>query len=185
MMSVSQPLTDAAVIIRPMQAEDLPAVQAIDQVSFAMPWPASAYRYELYDNPHSLLWVAEAVGPDEQRQVVGMVVVWLIIDEAHIATIAVHPDYRARGIAAELMAAALSGALEHGMLTATLEVRAHNPPAHKLYQRFRFEVVGRRPRYYRDNNEDALIMTIDKLDRGYRDWLAGGAWKNHTENSNG
>jgi ribosomal-protein-alanine N-acetyltransferase len=162
-----------------MQPEDLQPVQAIDRISFSLPWPASAYRYELHENPNSLLWVAEVTQPGGDRAVAGMVVVWLIIDEAHIATIAVHPDYRGHGIAGELMAAALRGSHARGMLTATLEVRLGNQPAQNLYRRFQFEVVGRRPRYYRDNNEDALIMTLNRLDRAYLDWMESGGWKNH------
>lgn len=169
----------APIVIRPMESKDLPEVQAIDAASFALPWPASAYRYELFENPGSLLWVAEERRADDGSRIVGMVVVWLIIDEAHIATIAVHPEYRGRGIAAELLAQALAGALDRGMLSATLEVRAHNPPAHRLYRRFGFEEVGRRPRYYRDNLEDALIMTNNKLNGEYREWLNRRGWNNH------
>lgn len=178
-MSDAKPAEAAPIVIRPMDAKDLPEVQAIDQISFAMPWPVSAYRYELFENPGSLLWVAEEQRADGSGRVVGMVVVWLIIDEAHIATIAVHPYYRGRGIAAELMSTALAGAIGRGMLSATLEVRANNPPAHRLYDRFGFEEVGRRPRYYRDNLEDALILTIEKLDGEYREWLLRRGWNNH------
>lgn len=175
-MSIAEPPAETAVKIRTMQPEDLAEVVAIDRMSFSMPWPENAYRYELYENPGSLLWVAEVVGP-QQRQVVGMIVVWLIIDEAHIATIAVHPDYRGRGIAAELMAVGLAGGIRKRMTSATLEVRVNNLPAQKLYRRFRFEVVGKRVRYYRDNNEDALIMTVDGLGAGYLNWLESGAWR--------
>jgi len=177
-MSVAEPPAKTTLMIRAMQPEDLAQVVAIDQISFTMPWPENAYRYELYENPGSLLWVAEKVSP-QQRQVVGMIVVWLIVDEAHVATIAVHPDHRGQGIAAELMAAGLTGAIRKHMISATLEVRLNNLHAQKLYERFRFEVVGKRPRYYRDNNEDALIMTVDGLGPDYLKWLEDGAWRNH------
>jgi ribosomal-protein-alanine N-acetyltransferase len=160
-----------------MESRDLEAVQAIDRMSFSMPWPSSAYAYELYENPRSLLWVAETSAAGAPPQVVAAIVVWLIIDEAHIATIAVHPDYRRQGIAQELLCIALEDAIQHGSVSATLEVRARNLPAQKLYRRFRFEVVGNRPRYYRDNDEDARIMTANGLDDGYLDWLCSGAWR--------
>ncbi len=159
-----------------MQEQDLEQVQEIDRLSFAMPWPAKAYRYELKENPNSYQWVAEVErvnGNDgfnrpEQtgggQVVVGMVVMWMILDEAHIATIAVRPGFRGRGIAQKLMAAALMEAVQHGASQATLEVRAGNVFAQKLYRRFGFEIVGSRPRYYKDNNEDALIMTVVKLE---------------------
>ncbi len=164
------------ILIRPMRLEDLDQVSAIDQLSFSLPWPKSAFRYELVDNPLSLLFVAEAVQLDGTPQVIGVIVTWLILDEAHIATIAVHPDYRGLDVGGELIAICLQEAVRRRARTATLEVRAGNQPAQALYRRFQFQVVGRRPRYYRDNNEDALIMTVEPLDRAYREWLDGRRW---------
>lgn len=167
--------------IRPMRQDDLAQVRAIDQASFNLPWPESAYNYELNQNPLSLLWVAvhnAAAGTDQDSlPVLGMVVVWIILDEAHIATIAVHPEYRQKGIAQCLMVEALKGAIRRGAREATLEVRISNIAAQKLYQRFRFETVGERRHYYRDNNENALIMTVSGLDSNYLAWLESGDWK--------
>jgi ribosomal-protein-alanine N-acetyltransferase len=106
-----------------------------------------------------------------------MVVVWLIVDEAHIATIAVHPDFRGRGIAKGLMVTALKEIIQQGFHTATLEVRANNLPAQGLYRSFGFDIAGIRPRYYRDNQEDALIMTVHNLDQSYLEWLEKDAGK--------
>jgi [ribosomal protein S18]-alanine N-acetyltransferase len=164
-------------VIRPMTAADLDQVLAIDQASFALPWPASAYRFELFDNPGSQLWVADAQSIEGKPAVIGMSVVWLILDEAHIATIAVHPDYRGQGIAQQLMCALLAGAIRQGCTQATLEVRAGNWQAQRLYNRFRFQLAGVRPRYYRDNNEDAWIMTVTDLGPDYLVWLESGGWK--------
>jgi ribosomal-protein-alanine N-acetyltransferase len=165
--------------IRPMQAADLSQVQAIDKLSFSIPWPSSAYRYELFENELSLLWVAELASPASPKFVVGAIVVWLVLDEAHIATLSVHPDYRENGIGKALVATALIAAIYKRMSSTTLEVRASNLAAQQLYKRFRFEVVGRRLRYYRDNNEDALIMSINHLGSAYLEWLESEAWKNH------
>jgi ribosomal-protein-alanine N-acetyltransferase len=109
--------------------------------------------------------------------VVGVIVVWLIEDEAHIATISIHPDYRGQGISRELLAAALLESIRQGTVLATLEVRANNLIAQALYRKFRFDVAGRRARYYRDNQEDALIMTVVGLDENYARWLSSGEWK--------
>jgi len=147
--------------VRPMRAEDIPRVQEIDRLAFAVPWPPSAFPHELRHSPHSRLWVAEMDG-----EVVGFVVVWLIVDEAHIATIAVHPDFRQQGIARRLLETAIQSAREEGAVLATLEVRAGNTAAQALYRQMGFAVVGRRPRYYTDNGEDALIMTLK--------WRTGG-----------
>jgi ribosomal-protein-alanine N-acetyltransferase len=92
-----------------------------------------------------------------------MTVVWLILDEAHIATIAVHPDFRGHGIGSLMLRTILEEAARKGAGEAMLEVRANNGIAQAMYRRFGFEVVFRRPRYYRDNNEDALLMSLDDL----------------------
>src|SRR5512136_395033 len=97
-----------SLIIRPMRQDDLAQVRKIDQISFTMPWPESAYNYELNENPLSLLWVAEMTAQGSS-EIVGMVVIWMILDEAHIATLAVHPDHRRKGIAMYLLAEALKG----------------------------------------------------------------------------
>jgi [ribosomal protein S18]-alanine N-acetyltransferase len=149
--------------IRPMKIEDLEQVHAIDTISFSLPWPLSSYRFELLENPGSMLWVAEATSQDGLRRVAGMIVIWMIVDEAHIATIAVHPDFRGHGIGKLLLARALIEATHLGANQATLEVRVGNTVAQSLYQKFGFQVVGRRIKYYQDNNEDALIMTVHHL----------------------
>jgi ribosomal-protein-alanine N-acetyltransferase len=100
-----------------------------------------------------------------------MIVVWRILDEAHVATIAVDPEYRGRGIGRRLLVQGLKSAIQNGSRIATLEVRASNITAQNLYRSFSFEVVGRRQRYYRDNNEDALIMTVSNLGEEYLRWL--------------
>ncbi|RCK76761.1 MAG: Ribosomal-protein-S18p-alanine acetyltransferase [Anaerolineae bacterium] len=159
----SSPSLEGEIVIRPMRVEDLGIVHQIDCLSFSLPWPANAFRYELMENKNSRLWVAEFVGGENMTWVVGAIVVWLVVDEAHIATLAVHPDYRRRGIATQLLQTALQECARLGMRTATLEVRAGNLAAQNLYRRFGFEVVGRRRAYYQDNHEDALIMTLSHL----------------------
>lgn len=174
--AVSSAETSSSLCIRAMREDDLEAVQAIDRLSFSLPWPASAFRYELLENTQSFLRVAEIVQAEGSSQVVGAAVVWMVLDEAHIATLAVHPDYRQRGIARELMVDILQESYRHGAELVTLEVRQNNLPAQKLYRRFRFEVVGHRLHYYQDNHEDALIMTLKELNQAYMEWLNGGGW---------
>ena len=93
------------------------------------------------------------------RNVVGYGGFWFIIDEAHISTIAVHPDWRGQRVGEHLFVSLLEHALQLGAVTATLEVRVTNEPAQGLYRKYHFAVVGRRKHYYRDNGEDALLMT--------------------------
>ena len=149
--------------IRPMADSDIPRVMEIDRQSFSLPWPPSSYHYELHENPGSALWVAVLQEPGQDDLVVGMIVVWFIVDEAHIATLAVDPVYRRRNIARQLMDTALQAILARGFKRATLEVRANNIAAINLYRGFGFVTAGIRPRYYRDNNEDAWIMSVQDL----------------------
>lgn len=141
--------------IRPMTLDDLDAVVAIDQLSFSLPWPSRSFRFELQENPASRSWVAE----DSAGHILAMTVIWLIEDEAHIATFAVHPGHRGRGIGRLLLEETLAECSRVGMQMATLEVRAGNVVAQGLYRSYGFEEVARRPHYYADNQEDAIIMT--------------------------
>jgi len=147
-------------VIRAMSLEDIDVVQKIDKLSFSLPWPESAFRYELLENPRSMVWVAETKDWQAKLMVVGVVVVWLILDEAHIATLAVHPDYRRKSLARNLLMVALREANDLGATSATLEVRETNLSAQSLYTQLGFDVVGRRRHYYKDTQEDAVLMTL-------------------------
>ena len=133
-----------------------PAVQAIEQASFTAPWPPHAYRSELESNRLAHYLVAR-VG-DDVAAYGGM---WLMVDEAHITTFAVHPAWRRQRIGERLLLAFLDVAVDRGAHEATLEVRLSNLAARKLYEKYGFRPVGLRPRYYSDDSEDALIMTTD------------------------
>lgn len=145
-------------VVRRMSLADLPEVLEIDHLSFPLPWSERSYRFELTENPASHMLVA--VSPENGRpRVLGYAGFWMVIDEAHISTLAVHPDHRRTGLGAELLRAVLDEAARRGAELATLEVRVSNRAAVNLYHKFGFQIVGRRPRYYRDNGEDALLMT--------------------------
>jgi ribosomal-protein-alanine N-acetyltransferase len=103
--------------------------------------------------------VAEVEG-----KIAAMLVLWFIIDEAHIATIAVHPDFRRQGIGEQILLHALRAAHSEGAQRAFLEVRAGNFAAQAMYRKYGFEMAGVRPGYYKDNNEDALLMDLEKFD---------------------
>ena len=145
--------------LRKMTVEDVSAVVDLDQKSFSLPWPERSFRFELTDNPASRCWVAELEG-----RVVGMIVVWLIVDEAHVATIATHPEYRRQGIGRRLLAYALRHMIPDGAHSSFLEVRESNLAAQEMYRKFGYEVTGRRRRYYRDNDEDAILMSLASLE---------------------
>ncbi len=143
---------------RRMTLEDVPAVHEIDMLSFSLPWPERSFQFELSQNPVSRGWVAEADG-----KIIAMLVLWLIMDEAHIATIATHPDHRRQGIGERLMLVALQAARAEGASRSFLEVRAGNVAAQTMYKKYGFVAAGVRPQYYKDNNEDALLMDLNDL----------------------
>ncbi len=149
------------VIIRKMTVEDVPRVAQLDRLSFSLPWPESAFRYEVEENPAARCWVAVT----EEGGLVAMMVSWILADEVHIATLATHPDFRRRGLGERLLREALREARAAGARRAYLEVRAGNEAAQALYRKFGFQVTGRRPRYYKDNGEDAVLMTLENLER--------------------
>lgn len=147
-----------------MTLDDLPQVSEIDKNSFTLPWPENSFRYELSQNSSSQLWVAEKCIFENILKIIGMICVWIIVDEVHIATLAVHPDFRQGGIGTKLVAKALNSAYNLDVRSAYLEVRESNTEAQKLYKKFGFEIVNRRIQYYSDNHEDALLMNLKKID---------------------
>jgi [ribosomal protein S18]-alanine N-acetyltransferase len=134
---------------------DLPAVSEIEDLSFPIPWSLSSFRYELQENPYAALFGARlAVG----RRLVGFACVWVIDQEMKINNIAVHPDWRGRGIGGRMLGHLLDFAAGQGCIEATLEVRPSNAGAMQMYTRVGFVTVGRRKGYYSDTHEDALVM---------------------------
>jgi ribosomal-protein-alanine N-acetyltransferase len=141
-----------------MGLEDVPDVHRIEAASFPMPWPDYAFRQELQTNRLAHYMVVRA-----GNETVAYGGLWLLVDEAHITTFAVLPEWRRRGVGGRLMVALIDLALRLNARVMTLEVRLSNRPARDLYAHFGFKPVGVRPRYYSDNGEDALIMTTEAL----------------------
>lgn len=95
--------------------------------------------------------------------IVGFAGLWLMVDEAHVTTIAMHPNFRRRGLGEYMLASLISIAYEIGARWVTLEVRVTNHSAQSLYRKYGFREAGLRHRYYSDNQEDALIMWTDEI----------------------
>ncbi len=148
-----------AVIIEPMLFEDLPAVVAIEQDSFTSPWSLKSFHYELSSNHLATYLVARVDGT-----VAGYGGVWIILDEAHITTLAVDRRYRRRGIATRLLNALIDKSCCMGAERIILEVRPSNHPARRLYEKFGFTIKGVRKKYY--FNEDGLVMFKENLSCG-------------------
>ena len=148
----------ARVVVEPMRLEDVPAVHEIERLSFRTPWPAYAFEQELRGNRMARYLIARA-----GDRIAGFAGVWLMVDDAHITTFGVHPDWRRQGIGRQLLLNVAELSISIGARRMTLEVRASNVAAQALYGAFGFEIVGRRPRYYTDDGEDALVMTTQDL----------------------
>ncbi len=173
-----------------MTLDDIPEVMAIEKMAFPLPWPEQAYRHELLENPNGYFIVVRLMQPGGEpagrngrraplnllqrlsarpapagaaRPVIGYAGLWMFVDEAHVSTIASHVDWRGRGVGELLLVSLLREAHRRQAAFATLEVRVSNRVAQNLYTKYGFVEVGRRKRYYRDNNEDALIMTVENF----------------------
>ena len=148
----------ARVIVEPMRLDDVGDVHEIERLSFRTPWPAYAFEQELKGNRLARYLVARA-----GERVVGFAGIWTMVDDAHITTFGVHPDWRRQGIGRQLLLNIAELSQSIGARRMTLEVRASNHAAQALYRAFDFDVAGRRPGYYTDDGEDALIMTTPEL----------------------
>lgn len=181
-------------VVEAMELDDIVQVQEVDRESYTLPWPASAYRREVLHNRNAYYFVLRQLDPHEsdsdddgflkarlpipwfrwtQRpehkpgrpgKVLGYAGMWLMIDEAHITTIAVRSAWRGKGLGELLLASLIEVAEDIGAKRLTLEVRVSNDAAQTLYRKYGFVEEGRRPRYYSDNNEDAYIMTTSAID---------------------
>jgi ribosomal-protein-alanine N-acetyltransferase len=162
--------------IEPMRWDDVPQVMAIERKSFTLPWSDYTYRHEILENRNAHYFVARRMDDrvtskpaswwgrllkrEVKAPVVGYGGFWIVVDEAHISTIASDVKWRGHGIGELMLLAMIDRSVELGAHEVTLEVRVSNTVAQNLYRKYGFDVVGRRPGYYRDNNEDADLMTL-------------------------
>jgi [ribosomal protein S18]-alanine N-acetyltransferase len=137
-----------------MTEKDLDKVLGIERRSFPTPWSKELFLSEL-----RLSQARAFVATDAHDRVKGYVCFWLVADEAHILNLAVHPEQRKQGVAAQLLRYSLDYARKAGAGEATLEVRRSNYQAIGLYRNFQFEPRGIRRNYYSDTGEDAVIMS--------------------------
>lgn len=158
-----------------MTLDDIPAVISLEERSFPTPWSALSYRRELQKNDLSHYWVIRNVAPScALPPLLAYGGYWILGEEAHISTIASHPDYRRCKLGEWLLLKLMADARQHGAREVTLEVRVSNAAAIGLYLSLGFQEVGIRKQYYSSTwarpAEDALLLTIFALDEG-RIWL--------------
>jgi ribosomal-protein-alanine N-acetyltransferase len=144
--------------IRSMTAADISAVTRIERVSFTTVWPSDAFYNELSTNKLAHYFV----GRFDDR-VVAYGGIWVIMEDSHVTTLAVDPEYRGRGFGEVLLLRLIDEAMERGAAWMTLEVRQSNAIAQRLYRKYGFTTVTMRTGYYSDDNESALIMWAGSL----------------------
>jgi [ribosomal protein S18]-alanine N-acetyltransferase len=145
------------VAIEPMRRSDVPMVCEIDRRSYPTPWHENAYHTELANR-----WARYLVARLDGK-VVGYGGMWIIMDEAHITTLAVDPPVRGRKIGERLLYCLLEEAIRSGTERATLEVREHNTAAQRLYAKYGFLEAAVRKCYYTDNQENAIVMWAEGI----------------------
>jgi len=148
------------IALRDMHPEDVPDVAAIERVSFSMPWSENSIYSEVYGR-YSITRVAIL-----DKRIAGYVIAKLIVDEGHLLDLAVHPEFRLRGIARLLMEDVSRGLRFNGCKAFFLEVRASNSIALKLYADLGFIIIGTRKNYYMNPIEDAFMMVRNLSESG-------------------
>lgn len=143
----------ADLVIRRGEEKDILAIEELEKQCFATPWSYESLKYDIMENNRALYLVAEIEG-----EIVGYVGIWKIVDEGHITNVAVSPAHRRKHIASALLETLFRVTERAGVVQHTLEVRAGNEGAIKLYEGFGFKEAGLRKGYYEDNGEDAIIM---------------------------
>lgn len=142
-----------------LKEEDIDSLLKIEQVSFPLPWTRSMFEQELHI-PTSHFFVAKAL-PD--KDIVGYAGYWQVVDELHLINIAIKPEFRRQGLGKHLLYYILCDGKRLGLKRATLEVRASNLAAQRLYEQIGFKNIALRKNYYADNLEDAVIMWLYNL----------------------
>jgi len=138
---------------------DLDGVLYVEQESFTNPWTREMYAWELQNRSVCHIYVVRTA----ERPVVGFCAFWLVFDEIHINNVAILPDRRGHGLGTALVRHVLAEGRRLGAGRATLEVRASNEGARRLYERLGFHVAARRPGYYTSPVEDALVLWHDRI----------------------
>ena len=145
--------------IEPLADElDLDGVLEVEAESFTNPWTREMYAWELQNRAMCHILLVRT----EECRVAGFCTFWLVLDEIHINNFALRPRFRAQGIGTGLLRQVLAEGRNLGARRATLEVRASNELARRLYERMGFYVAGIRRNYYTNPVEDALVLWRDE-----------------------
>ena len=146
-----------ALSFREMAPEDADAVEMVEKACFAIPWSRESFWKEAANENTVYLLALDG------ERVIGYAGCWISFEECQITNVAILPEYRGQGIGTKLFGTIIDVVKAKGVTAMTLEVRPSNAPARALYARYGFKDAGRRPHYYQDDAEDAIIMWNTKL----------------------
>ncbi len=156
-------MTLSELILEPLKPEQLSLAVALDKLCLGGLWSLEGYQRELTSPNSQFLVISRNCSPTSEQYLIGLGCFWAILEEAHITLLAVHPDYQNQGLGQILLINLLKQARFRNLERATLEVRATNQVALSLYQKFGFQIAGKRRGYYQKTNEDALILWLNHL----------------------
>lgn len=146
------------ITIQPMSLEDVQGVMIVEKACFGEGWTSTPFEKEI-ERPDCYYFVAK-----DGDTVIGYSGGWLIVEELHVIIMGVKPTYRKHKIGQRLLINLLRAGIMNGAKWSTLEVKANNTPAQKMYEKFRYTVKGRRKQYYQQDKQDALIMWTEEID---------------------
>jgi [ribosomal protein S18]-alanine N-acetyltransferase len=156
------------VTISPISIVEIDSIVILDRLCFDGLWSIESYRRELEnENSHFLAIAVDRNLEPDTNGIIGFGCFWAILDEAHITLLGIHPQYQGRGLGQLLLCALLDRSREIEMARATLEVRDSNQSAIHIYEKYGFQTVGRRKKYYQDTDEDGVIMWRGGLQHPY------------------
>jgi len=155
--------TDNCWTIRAATLEDLEELVVLEESCFSEPWSRKSFEAELTGNQFSRLLMMSHPDRGHEVPAIGYICVWMIFEELRILNLAIHPEFRRRGLASQLVEEAIRLGMEEGCCRGMLEVRASNVAARKLYEHFNFKQYAIRKSYYTNPTEDAILMTLEPL----------------------
>ncbi len=178
--------THDSFVLLPMEVADIDEVRTLEKRCFQSPWPRESFRYEIERNRMARYFVLRRLQPEgpaptaqpspgflrrlfrrapaaEQGSLVGFAGIWMMVDEAHITTLAVAPEFQRQGLGELLLVAVTELSGVEGAKMMTLEVRESNSIAQRLYEKYGFGRHGIRPNYYSDDGENAVVMWSEEI----------------------
>lgn len=172
----------SALVLRPMRLSDIMQVTGIERHAFSTPWTARTYAYEIAESDYSYMMVLALTNPAPRQDMISRMMrllgyepsqnelivayggLWHWYEEAHISTIASHPNHRRQGYGELALIGMIQRAITLQAAYVALEVRVSNLNAQALYTKHGFQIAGIKPRYYSDNGENAYDMRLPLTD---------------------